>query len=68
MKLFQKIKIWLDKPKGSKHELMCFKEIEGKFYVVYPDNKRSQKMDYYCARNYAEIFKGKVHHIKYGEL
>ena len=35
----------------------------GKFYVVYPDGQRSSKMDYRTAKEYQQIFGGKVYHI-----
>lgn len=35
------------------------------FYVLYPDGKKSPKMYYTLAKNYANIFGGEVCHVKY---
>ena len=59
--------IWWDKSKGYQYELMCYKRLYGKFYIVYKsDNKKSQLMDYYTALDYASIYGGSVYHVKYG--
>ena len=67
-KLIRKFKIWKDKSKGENYELLSFKSLYGKFYVVYSDGKQSAVVDYYTAKEYTHMFNGTIHHIKYGRV
>lgn len=40
-----------------------YNRIHGKWYVVYPDGARSQRMCYDTARIYSNIYNGQVKHI-----
>jgi len=49
-------------------EWMNFQAVDGRFRVVYRDGKPSQRMAYTTARDYAEMFDGKVEFIEKHEL
>lgn len=44
--------------------LMMFHQAHGKFYVVYPDGKRSQRMGWKCANDYRDMFGGEVKEVE----
>lgn len=67
-KIIKIVKLKLDKIPVN-HGLMIFDQMYGKFYVVYNrDLGRTHNMFYNNARNFADMFNGKVFHVEYGEL
>lgn len=57
---------WLKKQLDKLHH--CGNDLAqwgaGRWYVRYPDGKRSVAMHYGTAKNYADIFGGKVFHVE----
>lgn len=53
------LRVWLDTWRSGWHMIEA---TQGRFYVRYPDGKRSQPFYYGTARNYAKLFGGKVVH------
>jgi hypothetical protein len=62
--MINQIRIYLDRFKGDSNS--CLQWGRGRFYVVYPDGKRSTSMYYTTAKDYASIFGGEVKHITEG--
>lgn len=48
--------------------MMAFQRMYGQFFVIYPDQKKSQILGFSTACDYASIFGGTVHHITLGEV
>ena len=42
---------------------MMFENIYGKFFVVYPDGKKSCKMSWCTASDYKELFGGEIKEV-----
>lgn len=60
--LLYSIRRWLDKwPRHG--ELLYFHQARGRWRVIYPDGKRSQRFDYKTANDYRDIFGGEVIHV-----
>jgi len=53
------LRVWLDTWRSGWHMIEA---TQGRFYVRYPDGKRSQRFHYGTARTYAELYGGKIVH------
>lgn len=51
--------VWLDTFRGGQNMVQA---TFGRFYVRYPDGKRSQRFYYRTARQYAELYGGRIVH------
>ena len=63
MKLFKWIRTQWRKFSYSGGGLMMFENIYGKFFVVYPDGKKSCKMSWCTACDYKELFGGEIKEV-----
>lgn len=63
------ILIWFDKMRTVNHVLTCYHQMYGRFHVNYnEDNRNSQSFDYQTAKDYADIFGGRVIHDRTGRV
>lgn len=56
---------WSDKQENLQGRLMSVQAARGKWRVIYNDGKRSQRMCWATAKDYAEMFGGTVVHARY---
>lgn len=61
----ERLKIWWHKFFDTGYsELMMWQDIQGKFIVIYPDNKVSKRMAYSTAKDYKAMFGGQIYYYK----
>lgn len=61
--LFVAIRIWIDKQRTGWH---LVEATEGRFRVLYPDGKRSQRLHFKTAKTYAYLYGGEIIHVATG--
>lgn len=62
--LLARLRIAVDKWRIA-GEMKCHQAARGRFFVLYNDGEKSMPMDHSTARDYAEIFGGKVIHKEF---